>query len=301
MMDIVEQFLSTARSQIEEYYVELWREHESLEPEHLFHYTSTEGLVGILTSRKFFASDMLASNDRSEFRHGVELTKSVLRETAADPLSMALLDSFSRGDGLVGLGRDYFIHAICFCPGKDVLTQWRAYSSTGGFAIGVNFKQLRERAENLEFAIARIMYREELQRDIIRKTVVHAKGAFESLRANLDSASPPEFKRGLDAFLLEVGISLLKSIHHFKNEAFQSEDEWRIFPLVTIEEARKNLKFKSHGSAITPYVEVPFEPELISHICRSPGLWSGAVDYAVQRLADTLSDHVCVEVSKLPL
>jgi hypothetical protein len=42
-MDIVERFLSTARSQIEEYYVELWREHESSEPEHLFHYTSTEG------------------------------------------------------------------------------------------------------------------------------------------------------------------------------------------------------------------------------------------------------------------
>jgi hypothetical protein len=244
---------------------------------------------------------MLTSYDRSEFRHGVDLTKSVLGETAVDPLSIALLESFSRGDGLVGLGKKYFIHAICFCPGKDVLTQWRAYSSTGGFAIGVNFKQLRERAEKLEFAIARIMYLEELQRDIIRKTVAHAKRMFQSLRPTLDSVSGAEFKRGLDGFLLEVGISLLKSIYHFKNEAFQSEDEWRIIILDTSDDTRRKVKFRSRGNAVMPYVEVPFEPELVSHIYRSPGLWPGAVDYAVQRLADSLGDHVCVDVSKLPL
>jgi hypothetical protein len=57
-----------------------WAEHASRKPSHLFHYTSTEGLVGIVTSRTFFLSDMMASTDQTEIRYGLDVVYEVLRE-----------------------------------------------------------------------------------------------------------------------------------------------------------------------------------------------------------------------------
>ena|SRR5438309_428027 len=98
-MNPVEEFLEKARKEIDAYYVELWREHESAPPTHLFHYTSTEGLTGIISGRKFFLSDMLTSSDRSEFRYGVALAIEVLEECQSHVLCQELLQSFQGGNG----------------------------------------------------------------------------------------------------------------------------------------------------------------------------------------------------------
>jgi hypothetical protein len=43
------------------------------EPEHLYHYTTAEGLVGIVRDRKLWATDIFHLNDRREFIHGIKL------------------------------------------------------------------------------------------------------------------------------------------------------------------------------------------------------------------------------------
>ena len=63
----------------------------------------------------------------------------------------------------------------------------------------------------------------------------------------------------------------------------------------------EKLKFRARGRSIMPYVELPFDPDLITHIYRSPGPWPGSVEYGVKRLAASLGPHVVCEVSKLPL
>jgi hypothetical protein len=300
-MTPLEEFLHNAATEIERLYVELWRGHESREPTRLFHYTSTEGLVGIISSQKFFLSDMLASSDRSEIRYGVKLAIDVLKLHQSHALGRELLASFQRGNGLLGLGESYFLHGMCFYPGEDVLTQWRGYSSTGGFAIGLNFKKLRERAERGEFAVARMLYEKDTQKELLERTVVHGIELFDRLLPTLKGLPPSDTKRGSDGFLLEVGMSMLKSIYHFKNEAFKSEDEWRVLMIDSIDDLVRKQKFRYRGNSIVPYVELAFEPDLIGWIHRSPGLWPSSVDYAVSRLARSLGGRVVVDVSKLPL
>lgn len=77
-------FRSKVRDNLDQLYLELWQECTPSEPAQLFHYTSTQALVGIAEKRELFLSDMLAITDQSEIRHGIEVIRSV-RGSRAGP------------------------------------------------------------------------------------------------------------------------------------------------------------------------------------------------------------------------
>ena len=90
------------------------------EPEELFHYTSVEGLLGIVRDRSIWASNIFYLNDTSELNYAFDLFREALQNTlptsglSADPPEMTgLLSSFaatelqpgsgsSRGVGVIG-------------------------------------------------------------------------------------------------------------------------------------------------------------------------------------------------------
>jgi hypothetical protein len=122
------EIVQQVESELQNFQNQWWKEYDSPQPSHIYHYTSLEGLVGILTSGKFFLSDVMASSDRSEIRHGFELADEVLRSRIAHALCGSILKTLGHNPFL-GIGETMFVYAVCFCPGSDVLTQWRAYSA----------------------------------------------------------------------------------------------------------------------------------------------------------------------------
>jgi hypothetical protein len=241
--------LAGAKAELERLSVELWSAHESQIPEHVYHYTSIEGVVGIVQSRTFWASDVLASPDRSEIRYGFQLVTDVLHSLPKHLLYTELLKSFDRSSGMLDLGKDSFLHAICFCHRKDSLTQWRGYSASGGVAIEVSFPELLRQSDGgRNFSISRMLYGKGEQRTIIERTVRHAAQVFDTLKPYFGSVERADLKAKLSSFLSEVGISLIKSTLHFKNEAFESEDEWRVFKLETRESLSGKLRFLDQRS-----------------------------------------------------
>jgi hypothetical protein len=107
-----------------------------------------------------------------------------------------------------------------------------------------------------------MLYGKGEQRTIIERTVRHAAQVFDTLKPYFGSVERADLKAKLSSFLSEVGISLIKSTLHFKNEAFESEDEWRVFKLETRESLSGKLRFRARPNGILPYIEFPFEPQL---------------------------------------
>jgi hypothetical protein len=111
------------------------RSRRSGSPDELFHYTSPEGLIGIIGSRSLWASDMLCLNDSSEatYAHG-------LIQGALDMDNGRLLPPKHRSEfeeGLRSAFRMYSPFVTCFCENGDLLSQWRGYGGAGeGFALG---------------------------------------------------------------------------------------------------------------------------------------------------------------------
>lgn len=260
-------------------------------PSRLFHYTSLEGLVGIVTSRTFFLSDMLASTDQSEIRYGIDLVREVLEDSKADKLLRNVWRHYSNHE-LLGIGDSTAVHALCFCAGDDVLTQWRGYSSAGGCAIGVDFPKLMQTANAAGFALGRILYDRDRQVKSIRRAIRCVQELFTA------GGSNSEDERVLQEWAGNVGLFLLKSALLFKHEAFVSENEWRVFGL-RVPDVRK---FRLRGNTITAYVELSFAPLLMTDIrCSPPRLWSPSARHGVEQLAKSLGAHVQVTHSQLPL
>jgi len=105
-------------------------------PRRLYHYTTLEGLTGILGSTGLWASDVRFVNDASELSYasaliGNEVVAAISESEAVRPhlhLHSEMANPFE-------IGRRPFV--ACFCEEGDLLSQWRGYrAAESGFSLG---------------------------------------------------------------------------------------------------------------------------------------------------------------------
>ncbi|MGV9800502.1 DUF2971 domain-containing protein [Mycobacterium sp. NPDC003449] len=123
----------------------------------LYHYTTIDGLYGILESGMIWATNPVYLNDSREIEYGVsklaqdaETYQEELEANTDDPRKQSLSRS------LIGLARvmredqakafkyagNQFI--ACFSQSRDQLSQWRGYSRGGGYSIAFDRDLLKE-------------------------------------------------------------------------------------------------------------------------------------------------------------
>jgi hypothetical protein len=106
----------------------------------IHHYTTGDGLRGILESGKLWLTDVFALNDPSELRHGVGLASSVLDDKIKGE-SLPAVQRFAK-DFRGFLQSNKFkeianIFVCSFSKSEDDLGQWRSYADDGrGYNLG---------------------------------------------------------------------------------------------------------------------------------------------------------------------
>ena len=131
----------------------------------VFHYTSAEGLFGILSSGQLWSTAHVATNDESEFTYGQGVLASTLEDSRAagdmnervdaalPALDLHFDDAAARFEEDLGFVMDHFVTAYVtsFCrvrSEKDyldgLLSQWRGYGGTAGYAIEFSRSKLQE-------------------------------------------------------------------------------------------------------------------------------------------------------------
>src|SRR5579871_5811987 len=100
----------------------------------LFHYTSFEGLSGILKTKQLWLTDHKYLNDPSEIEHGKKIVLEHIEKNI--PSNPELLDHFkNKIIDIIDNGYKTFITS--FCQKEDYLPAWRYYGGDGaGFSIG---------------------------------------------------------------------------------------------------------------------------------------------------------------------
>lgn len=110
----------------------------------LYHYTTAEGLKGIVENEELWATSAYYLNDSAEILYGYRLLDRALEEwlkQAAPPansLSRGLAEELRRYFGYDALERNVItpVYLTCFCEEGNLLSQWRAYGNSGGYNIG---------------------------------------------------------------------------------------------------------------------------------------------------------------------
>jgi hypothetical protein len=213
-------------------------------PPVLYHYTSLQGLMGIVNSNEVWLTDYGYLNDTSEVRYGLRLTQerfgavAQARPDAADVLN---------GWGSTTLQQ----HRVCmasFSTDGDSLSQWRAY---GPIAVGFQSGPLAFGYSNSS-RMNRVIYDQSIQAAMLDLMAHLVASAVEHDRQLASNRVAEMYRDGSD--------HVLDLIANFKTAAFKDEREIRIvhsenpdvYRSLSIERPEK--RFRISGDLILPYV-----------------------------------------------
>lgn len=200
-----------------------WLKRHAAPPSLLHHYTTADGLLGLLKSKRLWATHAAFLNDPSELRYAAQLIGEVLEEAipldekeAEGGFLSRFVTTLLKGQSakawiseLVSASRDRAeVYLACFCQNGDLLSQWRGYGGAGdGYSVGFAGRLIASPAvasETNPVILRKVIYDPPTQKRIIQtwvdklhelsESVPRAKDFFEFLRikaAQVRAGTPP--------------------------------------------------------------------------------------------------------------
>jgi hypothetical protein len=265
-------------------------------PETLFHYTDGGAVLKIIENKELWATSVQYMNDPGELHFFIDAVirycelkitelpkqeKTNIWELADNQNSYKKRDlqdkvvAYALKEVIQYLEVRSKTHAqICLVSlsgAKDLLSQWRAYASSGGYSIGFDRNILSELATQQIYELLPCIYEErEVQEKYAIKTI---DNAVTSLRKNIYEwlkSVPVITKEGLPAtkdvkdridvdFSHGLGDLIIRLSSILKDKSFEEEAEWR---LVSSPVSDVHLSYRSGGSVIKPYTIFKLAQEL---------------------------------------
>ncbi len=240
-----------------------------------YHYTTIEGLMGIVESKTLHATNINCLNDPSESKYFDSWLNNLLKTKSENKKLYDLLYED---------WKDYLHHfgeyVVSFSLLKDFLPMWYYYSSGNGIRIEFDLNELIDCNENEnlkdDIEIFNVLYDEEKQANLLKihlredKTEVlnyydKKKGAYEDRDLNKLMQVDDDFKNVPKDFI----ESIYELKRKFKHPAYEYECEVRLliindlFTDLTVGHKKKN-------SSVIEYIEIPINISAIKSVLLHP-------------------------------
>ncbi|MGR5061286.1 DUF2971 domain-containing protein [Photobacterium sp. DNB22_13_2] len=231
----------------------------------LFHYTSTDGLLGVMLNKEIWFTDYQFLNDKGEYKKALHALTGRLRDSEYTTCSM-ILEMF--------LHQIENQHSMCVCSfsgTSDSLTQWRFYGDDcRGSCIGFRSDVLKNNtsdspslSSSSHYFGGTLMLSETFKcsYDPLHLYIDETLSLFKELFNYLNDMAMPnqqEQQNALEALAPHYKsslFSLLKALFAWKHHDFINEDESRAIALVPLSE----LSYRVNRNLITPYYKRTLE------------------------------------------
>lgn len=210
----------------------------------LFHYTDAQALCSILEKQELWLSDIRYMNDHSEFNHGIDVIKKLIKKHHGD-------EAVGKFEWVADIGKDHLIGACSFSKKKNLLSQWRGYCPNGGYSIEFDRVELESVMEANSCTLNDCAYEEDEKKKVANECVETIK-----LMSKID--------RG---FIYELLLgNFWRPIAQIKNEDFIEEKESRII----YSQQPANFCYRVRNELIIPYYKVKFPAKAIKKIMIGP-------------------------------
>jgi hypothetical protein len=239
-------------------------------PRQLHHYTTLDGLRGIVAGKSIWATDVRYMNDASELSYAAELITEVTTEVFEAVSKPTFRDALPTGDGAgsvfeMGLVRPF---AACFCEHPDLLSQWRGYRADDtGYAVGLDLRQIASLGDlPPNTYLRKVVYGPDEQRGEVRKVAETWLAACESIMASR-RLDPSDLLPYPALWALQRALTE----HHlcFKHPGFQEEQEWRLIKLVALKDEVRRVghrraaeRWERMRAELPPGIQLPDLPDL---------------------------------------
>jgi hypothetical protein len=223
-------------------------------PDILYHYTTSAGLSGILSSGKIWTTEIHYLNDKGEIqlafkyiRDEIESQKAGVNKTRTDEELDIMLEALR-------IAEEINVSIASFTENGDQLSQWRGYGEIGnGYSLGFYAQALLKTVQShTNFHFLPCIYEEQTQLKMVKELV--------DATPVLDIKSDPSYGHSL-IFRSAFGDAALSLAAMIKSGGFKEEREWRLIsPTLSFSEA----KFRFGNHTMIPFWE--FDLDLIQSL-----------------------------------
>jgi len=235
--------------------------------ERLYHYTTFNGLLGIVDASTLWASDIRYMNDSAELKHTVDLIRiEIIYRIATGHTNPDLLNQFL--DWVTHrITNGHMLFASSFRANGNLLSQWRGYSRIGkGVSLGFNPEFILECAKRQSFQIGKCIYDRDEQKRLISQII----DSVEQLAKSHEKASGNQHQESLEhtyhCIFQEIESDLLRIAAIVKHPSFKEEEEWRVVSPVITDFLKEPVLFREGTSMLVPYIEFNLTAEPPSSI-----------------------------------
>jgi hypothetical protein len=201
-------------------------------PDVLYHYTSQQGLMGILGTGELWATKAYYLNDGREISHGFGLARKHLKGRSAfdaeNDMGLLLRKLYDYIDRVSLMN----VCVASFTEHGDQLSQWRGYGRPGdAYSVGFPKAYLEETWRSQMWQLRKCMYSEGEQLAAIAEVVEGAVERFLFLlepEHNPDRFGEERLENAADVAGFEFIFALLRVAAAIKDPSFQEECEWRL-------------------------------------------------------------------------
>lgn len=252
------------RQAIENFWKSWLPEHSTDDDLQLYHYTTIDGLEGIIKNRSMWLTHTSTLNDPTELKYGKEIILKILNneisnghDETIDILLHSLKVQVNSFDEIM-----YEAYVACFCKSDNLLSQWRAYGHMGGgynlgftFTSNTRFYHTPDHSEKESHVILRkIIYdynkQEEFVTEYVSSIISYAKDAIKYFK---NHGGIPEIWESMAA--MEAANILCDLMLSFKNPVFSEENEWRLILVRQSQHKAEQLQFRENEKGLIPYFE----------------------------------------------
>jgi hypothetical protein len=291
---------------------------EEKPPEHLYHYTSIDGVKGILGENSLWASQIHFLNDTQEFKYSISIFEKVLAELQEElpkktKWKQAIeisAPSISDPNGVLAIvygGMKNLVlrpelekPPICvFSLSKegDLLSQWRGYCPpSGGYSIGFRSDSLIQFSKTHELYLEPCIYDRTKQEAIIKEAVTKIRDT------TLKKWTGPEveIEEFISKHVVQFFIDFSRIASALKHPSFHQENEWRIISGLI---SNRNMEFRVRKSIMLPYFSISFrdfEPFLIDEIIIGPAPEQSLAESSLWQFILQKKLNISIKTSKIP-
>lgn len=270
-------------------------------PQKLYHYTSSEGLMGIVCSNAIRFSDAAYMNDGSEIRHGFDVLDHVLDVYMKDKDASDQEIARRLRELLEAQSLRYRQVIFCLCEENNLLNQWRDYGrDVVPYSIEFDLQGLVERdGWNFTAALLPLVYD---YRDKFTSTNELVDRIYKTVKALKREDINPERETAL---YHSAAAEIQWLLYQFKNDAFLAEKEWRMIALTPFIVGQAP-KFRASNLGVIPYYEWKLKDETrklpISKVTVGPSPYAQVSDLALKQfLAVKGYEKVQTDYSTIPI
>lgn len=278
------------------------------EKQYIYHYTSPEGLQGIIQESKLRFSDRNFLNDSSEGRYVLDLFINNIDYVCinAKELISDLIQNYDiRKKNLID--EAFHTYQCSFSVNKDNLCLWNYYTK-GDNIKGYNLKydvqtlveslqpkRIDPEQKVLKSIAGEVIYDERVQLNIIKNTVEAFTDAYN------------RYEHFRDMIVGWIFDKMLVNGKFFKMPYFRTEEEFRIVfttmivPDMISEGIPEDEKFREVNGYFIPYIQKEFNPEALLEITMSPTLDWKLAESSIKRMLNKKFPHVTTLKSEIPV